>query len=344
MPNKPALKTAVLWDKKDGGKVACKLCNFRCVIPEGKVGHCAVRKNIGGALYSLNYHKVCAANADPIEKKPLFHFLPSTSSYSISTPGCNFQCSFCQNWQISQMNLEYGEIDGRDLPPKRIVEEAKLSRCDSIAYTYTEPTIFMELCADCGVLAKEAGLKNVFVSNGYMTSEAIDFASEWLDAINIDLKSFSDDYYKNLCKARLKPVLDTIKYIANNTDIWMELTTLIIPGSNDSDEELKAIADFIVENAGPDTPWHVSRFFPMYKMDSEKPTPVETLERAYEIGKQAGLRYIYIGNLPSTDAESTICYNCGETVIERIGYSVREIKIADGACPTCKTKIAGLWK
>lgn len=343
MPDKQPFKTAVLWDKKDDDKVACKLCNFRCIIGEGKVGHCVVRKNIGGTLYSLNYHKVCAANPDPIEKKPLFHFFPSTSSYSISTPGCNFRCDFCQNWQISQMALEYGEIEGSDLPPERIVENAKLNRCDSIAYTYTEPTIFMELCADCGKLAKEAGLKNVFVSNGYMTHEAVDFASEWLDAINIDLKSFSDDYYKNICKARLAPVLDTIKYIAKNTGIWMELTTLVVPGGNDSDEELKAIADFIVENAGPDTPWHVSRFFPMYKMDSQKPTPVETLERACQIGKQAGLRYIYTGNLPSADNESTLCYNCGETLIRRIGYTVKEINMEDNACPNCKTKIAGRW-
>jgi len=177
-----------------------------------------------------------------------------------------------------------------------------------------------------------------------MTPEAVDFASEWLDAINIDLKSISEDYYKNLCKAKLSPVLETIKYIANNTNIWMELTTLIVPGENDSDDELKSIADFIVTNAGPDTPWHVSRFFPMYKIDSKHPTPTKTLERAYEIGKQAGLRYIYIGNLPSADAESTACWNCGETLIKRKGYTVGEIKIEEDACPNCKTKIAGRWE
>jgi pyruvate formate lyase activating enzyme len=343
MSKEQILEPAVLWDKADGGKVACGLCNWRCVIADGKVGHCGVRKNVGGALFSLNYHKVCAANADPIEKKPLFHFLPSTSSYSISAPGCNFRCTFCQNWQISQMALESGWIDGQNISPRQILEDAMLSGCKSIAYTYTEPTIFMELCADCGVLAKEAGLKNVFVSNGYMTHEAVDFAADWLDGINIDLKAFSEDYYKNLCKAKLAPVVDTIRYIAKNTDIWMELTTLIIPGDNDSDDELKAIADFIASNAGCDTPWHVSRFHPMYKMDSKGPTPAETLQRAYEIGKQAGLRYIYVGNLPGTDAESTICHSCGETVIKRCGYSVREINMQDGGCAKCKTKIAGVW-
>jgi pyruvate formate lyase activating enzyme len=343
MSYEQVLESAVLWDKKRGDKVACKLCNWRCVIADGKVGHCAVRKNVGGVLYSLNYHKVCAANADPIEKKPLFHFLPSTSSYSISTPGCNFRCDFCQNWQISQMALEHGWIDGQDISPEDIIDDAKFNGCSSIAYTYTEPTIFMELCADCGTLAKAAGLKNVFVSNGYMTPEAVDFAADWLDAINIDLKSFNDDYYKNLCKARLKPVLDTIKYIAKHTDIWMELTTLIIPGSNDSDDELKAIADFIVSKTGSDTPWHISRFFPTYKMDSQKATPIETLERAYEIGNQAGLRDVYVGNLPGADAESTVCYNCGEMLIARTGYAVTDMNIKDGACPKCETAIAGRW-
>ncbi len=338
------LEAAVLWDKKRGLKVGCKLCSWRCVIADGNVGHCGVRKNVGGVLYSLNYHKVCAANADPIEKKPLFHFLPSSSSYSISAPGCNFRCDFCQNWQISQMALEHGWIDGQDISPQDIIDDAQFDGCRSIAYTYTEPTIFMELCADCGVLSKEAGLKNVFVSNGYMTPEAVDFAADWLDAINIDLKAFSDDYYKNLCKAKLRPVLDTIKYIAKHTDIWMEITTLIIPGENDSDEELKAIADFIVSKTGCDTPWHVSRFYPTYKMDSKGSTPVEMLERAYEIGKRAGLRYIYVGNLPGAGGESTICHKCGERVIKRIGYSVSEINMQDGECGKCHTKIAGVWE
>jgi pyruvate formate lyase activating enzyme len=300
-----------------------------------------VRQNIGGVLYSLNYHKVCAANVDPIEKKPLFHFQPGSRSFSIAAPGCNFQCVFCQNWQISQAALEEGYIQGSAYEPGDIVAAAVKSRCRSIAYTYTEPTIFMELCEDCGRLAKEQGLANVFVSNGYETIEAIDFAKEWLDGINIDLKSFREDYYTRICKGKLGPVLDTIRYIANETDIWLELTTLVVPGENDSDGELKQIAEFIVNEAGADVPWHVSRFYPNYHMDGKGATPSATLERAYDIGKEAGLRYIYIGNLPGTQAESTFCYECGEVLIERAGYTIMRNAIEQGACPKCKAEVKG---
>jgi len=300
-----------------------------------------VRKNEDGVLYSLNYDKVCSANPDPIEKKPLFHFQPGSRSFSIATAGCNFRCVFCQNWQISQMVLEGGHIDGQALRPEQIVAAAVRYGCRSIAYTYTEPTVFMELCNDCGRLAKEHGLSNVFVSNGYMTKEAIDFASEWLDGINIDLKAFSEDYYRDLCKARLQPVLDSIAYIAKQTNIWLEVTTLIVPGQNDSDEELKKLADFLVNSAGPDVPWHISRFYPSYQYMDSRPTPVTTLERAYDIGAAAGLRYVYVGNLPGSKAESTCCYNCRRVLIERIGYEILANNITDSACPDCGTKIAG---
>ena len=213
------LKEAVLWESAAGGKVHCRLCNFQCTIADGQLGHCQVRQNVGGTLYSLTYDKVCAANPDPIEKKPLFHFQPGTQSFSIATMGCNFQCTFCQNWQISQAALEDGHVDGEALTPEQIVAAAVGNECKSIAYTYTEPTIFMELCHDCGRLAKQQGLANVFVSNGYMTREAIDFAAGWLDGINVDLKAFSDSYYLELCKARLQPVCDTIAYIAKHTDL-----------------------------------------------------------------------------------------------------------------------------
>ena len=334
------LKKAILWDGQEGGKVRCNLCSWRCVISEGKRGHCAVRQNIGGELYSLTYNKVCSANSDPIEKKPLFHFQPGSKSFSISTPGCNFQCIFCQNWQISQSPLD-GDMQGSAISPEQIVDFAVKENCSSIAYTYTEPTIFMELAAECGVLAKEKGLSNVFVSNGYMTAEAIEFARPWLDGINVDLKAFTESFYKNFCKAKLQPVLDTIKYIAQKTDIWMEVTTLMIPGENDSAEELKNIAEFIVKEAGVDTPWHVSRFHPMYKMNDKPVTPVEELEMAYNIGKQAGLRYVYVGNLPGVRAESTFCYSCGQALIERIGYTIKANKIEDYRCPFCGAEIAG---
>lgn len=335
------LKQALLWETTGDKNVKCSLCAWRCSIVDGKVGHCGVRKNIDGTLYSLVYDRVCAAGADPIEKKPLFHFMPGTSAFSISTPGCNFRCSFCQNWQISQMALD-GRIQGQPYAPEDIVNAALKAKCRSIAYTYTEPTIFMELCADCGQLAKRKGLANIFVSNGYETTEAIDLAKPWLDAINIDLKSFSDDFYKKLCKASLAPVLDTIRYIAKKTDIWMEITTLLIPGENDSDTEFANIAEFIVKETGPDTPWHVSRFYPNYKMTDKPATNGASLERAIDIGKKAGLRYIYVGNLPGTRAESTFCYSCGATLIERIGYTIKSNKIEDGSCPQCGAIIAGI--
>ncbi len=334
------MKEAVLWESAKDNKVRCYLCNWRCEISAGKLGRCCVRQNIDGILYSLVYDKICASNVDPIEKKPLFHFQPGTKSFSIATPGCNFQCVFCQNWQISQEALE-GHIEGQAYAPADIVATAVRSGCASIAYTYTEPTIFMELCADCGRLAKEKGLANVFVSNGFMTPEAVDFARDWLDGINIDLKSFSEDYYRKFCKAKLGPVLDTIRYIAKETDIWLELTTLIIPGENDSDDELKQIADFIVSQAGPDVPWHVSRFYPQYKMDDKTATPPATLEKALRIGKEAGLGYIYVGNLPGSDGESTFCHNCGQILIERTGYTIGANRIIEGCCANCETKIPG---
>ena len=342
MPGKENnLKRSVLWDGAEDKKVRCKLCNWRCLIAEGKLGRCFVRQNIDGVLYSLNYYKVCAANADPVEKKPLFHFQPGSQSFSIACVGCNFRCEFCQNWHISQMACDEHRIDGERTSPEKIVGAAVRSGCSGIAYTYTEPTIFMELCADCGRLAKEKGLTNVFVSNGYMTIEAIDFARDWLDGINVDLKAFDEDYYKRLCKARLGPVLDTITYIAKQTNIWLEITTLLIPGENDSDDELKKLTEFIVTQAGADVPWHISRFHPMYKYLDSHSTPTKTLERAYEIGKQAGLHYIYLGNVPGARGESTFCYNCGEMLIERIGYRIVHNTIEKHACPKCGTKIAG---
>jgi pyruvate formate lyase activating enzyme len=337
-------KRAVLWEAlAEGKKVRCKLCAHRCVIAEGKLGHCAVRKNIGGVLYSLSYYKVCSANVDPIEKKPLFHFQPGSKSMSISTPGCNFQCEFCQNWHISQQAIEEGTLEGEAVPPMQIVDSAVRTGCKSISYTYTEPTIFMELCADCAVPAKEKGLANVFVSNGYQTREAIDFAKGWLDAINVDLKAFNEDYYRKLCKARLQPVLDTISYIAKETNIWQEVTTLLVPGENDSDDELKRLAGWLVANAGTDVPWHISRFYPQYKYLDSEPTPMETLERAYEIGKAVGLHYVYMGNVPGAESENTFCYKCGGRLIGRMGYRILANRIKDSCCPDCGTKIAGKW-
>ncbi len=335
------LKKAVLWDPAKDKKVQCYLCSWNCLISPNRTGHCNVRKNIDGTLYTLVYDRICAANADPIEKKPLFHFQPGTMSFSIATLGCNFRCDFCQNWQISQAAIEDLQIQGQKIKPEEIISLALNHRCKSIAYTYTEPTIFMELCNDCGMLAKEHGLKNVFVSNGYQTKKAIDFASKFLDGINVDLKAITEDYYMKHCKAKLQPVLDTISYIAKETDIWLEVTTLLLPGENDSDDQLRQSADFIVTQAGPDVPWHISRFYPQYKCLDSQSTPISSLERAMNIGKQAGLRYVYVGNVPGSKSESTFCYDCGKILIERVGYKIKANNIIKGKCPDCDAKIAG---
>ena len=341
--NKETLVPAILWDHLNENVVQCKLCSFRCKINPNGYGICRVRKNIDGQLYTLNYNRVCAAAVDPIEKKPLFHFLPGSTSFSISSLGCNFKCNFCQNWQISQIEDLITNYPGSPYSPENIVHAALANDCKSISYTYTEPTVFMELANDTARIAKANGLKNVFVSNGYMTTEALEVMSEWLDAINIDLKSMTEEFYHKICKASLAPVLDTIKYIAEQTDIWMELTTLVIPGHNDSADELKNIASFIATHLGPDIPWHLSAFYPCYKMMSTPRTPVETLNQAYEIGKEAGINYIYIGNVYSVHGQHTICPKCKELLIEREGYLIEKDVVKDNRCPSCSNAIPGVF-
>jgi len=332
---------AILWDALPEKAVQCNLCNFHCRIEPDKTGLCRVRQNFDGTLYSLNYHAICATNVDPIEKKPLFHFQPGRNSFSIGAAGCNFQCDFCQNWQISQYPRLNDALLGTSYTPEQIVSSARRHRCTSISYTYTEPTIFMELASECGRLAKEKGLANVFVSNGYMTTEAIDFARDFLDAINVDLKSFRDEFYRDLCKAKLQPVLDTLRYIAHQTDIWLEVTTLVVPGQNDSEEELKQIATFIADQLGPQVPWHVSRFHPCYERTGIPSTPPETLSLAYQCAREAGLRYIYVGNMPGFGHESTHCSRCTQLLIERNGYHIGRFNLLNGTCPDCGTSLAG---
>ena len=337
------LEEAVLWEAMTQNRVKCGLCRHACVIAEGKTGFCAVRKNVNGVLYSLNHAIVCAANADPIEKKPFFHFLPGSQSFSIAAEGCNFRCAFCQNWQISQDPVQTGSIRGQRTDPRGLVQAAVQENCQSIAYTYTEPTIFMELCAACARLARNQGMANVFVSNGYETVAALDYAKDWLDGINVDLKAFNPDYYAHLCKARFEGVLDTIRHIARHTEIWMEITTLLVPGQNDEEDELKRLAEFIATEAGPDVPWHISRFHPQYKLTAVRSTPIESLERAYAIGKAAGLDYVYLGNVPGSNTESTFCPQCKRILIERHGYRILGNEVVNGQCPDCGKKIAGVW-
>ena len=277
--------------RQEKGNIRCLACSHKCLISEGKTGICRVRKNIKNKLYLLVYGKVASMNVDPIEKKPLYHFLPGTKAFSIGTVGCNFKCDFCQNFDISQAI----EIFGQEISSEQIVDRAIKTGCKSVAYTYNEPAIFIEFVKDTAELAKKHGLKNILVTNGYLSKECFEYISEYIDAMNIDLKSFSEDFYRIYCKAKLQPVLETIQR-AHKKGIHIELTTLIIPGLNDRTLELEKTAKFIA-SIDKNIPWHISRFFPMYKMQDKPATPIETLEQAYKIGKKAGLKFVHIGNV-----------------------------------------------
>jgi pyruvate formate lyase activating enzyme len=347
------MKKALLFEKKEG-KIKCLACSHYCLLGNGKVGICGVRKNINGELYLLVYGKPVSMNVDPIEKKPLFHFLPGSKALSLGTFGCNFACDFCQNWDISQppkeirFKEEHDRLFGnllenlRYFSPEEIVDYAVNNEIEVIAYTYNEPAVFFEYAYDIAKLASKKGIRNVFVSNGYSSKEAISKIKRYLDGINIDLKSFSEEFYNKLCKARLEPVLDSIKRIYK-FGIWLELTTLVIPERNDSEEELRKIAEFIA-SIDKDIPWHISAFYPAYKMLNINATPLDTLMRAYKIGKEAGLRYVYVGNIYGNKYESTYCFNCGKNIIKRVGFSVVSNNIENGKCRFCNKEIKGVWK
>lgn len=331
---------ARLFDKAKGGSVNCRLCSFRCHIKDGHRGICGVRENKGGKLYTHTWGRLVAENIDPIEKKPLFHFQPSSRSYSVATAGCNFRCLHCQNSEISQMPRDLGLVAGEEVSPEEIAAEAYETGCESISYTYTEPTIFFEYAYDIGVLAKEKGLKNIFVTNGYMTGECLKALDGVLDAANVDIKSFSDSFYKKVCGATLAPVLESVETM-RQMGVWVELTTLLIPTINDSEEEIRALAKWIYKT-DKTMPWHLSAFHPAYKMMDIQPTPVETLDRAREIGLEEGLRYVYTGNIPGNKGESTYCWNCHAMLIERRGFMVKKNAVVDSKCPECSSMIDGV--
>jgi pyruvate formate lyase activating enzyme len=333
---------AYLYKPLNEKKVKCNLCNHRCVIKNGSRGICGVRENQGGVLKTLVYGKLIASNIDPIEKKPLFHFFPGSLSYSIATVGCNFKCLFCQNANISQMPSDHdGMIMGDYFTPEDIVDAAEKGNCKSIAYTYTEPTVYFEFAYDTAKIAHEKGIQNVFVTNGYMTSEALEMISPCLDAANVDLKAFNASFYKDVVKARLEPVKETLK-LMKSLGIFVEVTTLLIPGLNDDKKELEKLALFLVQSLGPETPWHVSAFYPTYRLTDRPPTSVESLVMAREIGIKAGLNYVYIGNVPSEDGENTFCYKCGNILIKRSGFYVEKNLIKNSRCPHCGALINGV--
>ncbi len=334
---------AILWELlgPDDPRVRCNLCAHHCVIAPGKLGVCCVRENVDGALVTLVYGRTISQHVDPIEKKPLFHFQPGSRSFSIATVGCNLQCAFCQNWEISQMPRDRGVIVGEPAAPDAIARAAQRTGCASVAYTYTEPTIYAEYALDCAREARKLGLRNVFVSNGYMTPQLLELMAGLIDGINVDLKAGRGEFYRKLSGGGLQAVLDNLVRI-RKLGIWLEVTTLVIPGLNDSDEELRWAARYLFDQVGPDVPWHISRFFPHYKMSDTPPTPAETLERARQIGQDVGLRYVYVGNLPGHRAESTFCPGCGKLVIDRSGYRLGRRSLVDGRCAACGTVIAGV--
>jgi pyruvate formate lyase activating enzyme len=333
---------ALLYEKLDDKKVRCILCAHTCVIKPGRRGICGVRLNRDGTLETLVFERLVAQHVDPIEKKPLFHLLPGSRSYSIATVGCNFKCRFCQNADIAQMpNDRPGAIVGSFCTPESVVAGALEQDCKSIAYTYTEPTVYFEFAFETARLASAKGLKNVFVTNGFMSAEALEMVAPYLDAANVDLKAFTDDFYKTRCSARLEPVKQTLRRM-KALEKLVEVTTLIIPGLNDDPDELRRLAGFIADELGPETPWHISRFHPTYKLTDRPPTPVETLIMASEIGKQAGLHYVYMGNVPGRGGESTYCHQCGALLIERLGFTVYRNAIQDNLCPECGTPVYGI--
>ena len=331
------VKEALFCETLEAKSVRCHLCPHRCRIRLGKRGACGVRVNQNGRLFTLVYGKAVAANVDPIEKKPLFHFYPGSLSFSIATVGCNFRCLHCQNAEISQMPVDRNRIDGADLQPEKIVHLAAERDCRTISYTYTEPTIYFEYAHDTARLADIQGLKNVFVTNGYMTPEALQKIQPYLHAANVDLKSFRESFYRRVCRARLGPVLETIREMTNR-GIWVEVTTLVIPGLNDSEEELREIAKFLA-GLKRDLPWHVSAFHPTHRMKDRPRTPERTLRRAREIGKEEGLLFVYTGNIPGDDGENTYCPGCGKIVIRRHGFRVLSVELDHGRCRACRTEI-----
>jgi pyruvate formate lyase activating enzyme len=340
------MREAMLYARLEGNQVQCFLCRHRCRIGEGKRGLCRVRENQSGKLVSIFYGKPIALSTDPIEKKPLYHFLPGSTSLSLATLGCNFQCEFCQNWDISQYGRlsRYREEDAqRNLSPEEVVAEAESRRCASVSYTYSEPTIFFEYAHDIGLRARKRGIRNVFVTNGYMSPEAIEACTAFLDAANVDLKAFRHETYKCLIGGSLDGVLDSIRRLQEK-GIWLEITTLVVPGMNDSAEELRDIAVFIAD-VDPSIPWHISRFHPDHRFTNRPPTPLETLETTCRVGLDAGLEHVYVGNVPGHASGDTTCANCKETLIQRSGFRVTANRMEPpGRCPGCGTALAGVYR
>ncbi|NDY57677.1 AmmeMemoRadiSam system radical SAM enzyme [Desulfovibrio sulfodismutans] len=333
---------AALWKPLDDGRVQCRLCAHFCRIDPGQRGTCGVRENRDGVLFTLVYDKVAAVNLDPVEKKPLYHFLPGSLTFSFGTMGCNLSCTFCQNASLSQPPRQGRPVTGHAATPEALVQAALDSGAASISYTYSEPTIFFELMRDTATLAKKAGLKNILVSNGFQSPQCLEELGPLIDAANIDLKAWNEEFYRDVCGARLGPVKKNLVHI-RRLGWWLEVTTLLIPGLNDNPGELREMADFVFTELGADTPWHLSRFHPDHRMLDHGPTPPKTLEAARDIGRAAGLRFVYVGNLGPGERNDTLCPSCGAMVVRRTGFAAEPTRLRAGVCPDCGAVVAGVW-
>jgi pyruvate formate lyase activating enzyme len=333
-------RPARFYTKLENDIVECQLCPRKCRVSDLERGYCGVRENIGGEYHTLVHSRVCSANIDPIEKKPFFHFLPGTLAFSVATAGCNLNCKFCQNWSISQFRPE--DVASFKLTPEDCVLSARKNECVSLAYTYSEPTIFYEYMSDCAAAGRKSGLRSVVVSAGYIQKEPLGQLLPLVDAIKIDLKAFDDRYYRDICRGELKPVLETLVKIKESGK-WLEIVYLMVPSLNDKKEDIAALSIWIKNNLGPDVPIHFTRFHPMYLLQNLPITPLGSLEQAYNISREKGLNYVYIGNVNGHDKEKTYCHSCGKLLIDRQGFEISVNVIKLGRCPYCENLIPGIW-
>jgi pyruvate formate lyase activating enzyme len=334
------IREASWYRKLDERKVECELCPQACVVADAERGTCGVRENQGGVYYTLVHGLACSVHVDPIEKKPLFHVLPGEQAFSYATAGCNIECKFCQNWEISQFRPE--QVRAYYLPPDALAETARRTGAKLTAATYSEPVVFWEYVRDAAASARKAGLRPTVVTNGYIQEKPLREVLPLLDAVKVDLKSYRESFYVEQLRGHLKPVLEALEII-RKAEVWLEIVVLLVPTLNDSAEEIRDLSRWVKQNLGVDVPVHFTRFHPTYRLTNLPPTPVPTLERAWEVARAEGLRYVYLGNVPSHPAENTYCPGCGEIVIRRIGYRIQKVRVKNGTCEVCKHAIPGVW-
>lgn len=331
---------AMFWEKLDNKQAKCLLCPRECHVADVERGYCGVRENQGGEYYTLVYGPLCSANVDPIEKKPLFHYVPASAAFSVATAGCNMECKFCQNWQISQFRPE--QVESTPVSPDRLVAACKGRNCPTIAYTYSEPIVFYEYMHDTAALARRQGIGSVMISNGYILEKPLRQLCRQLTGVKVDFKAFSDKFYSEVCSGELKPVLRTLE-VLKDIGIWFELVILIIPTLNDSPDEIERMSKWVLDKLGPDVPMHFTRFQPTYRLTNLPQTPVSTIERCRKIAMDAGVHYVYAGNVPTHPGENTYCHKCKEELIRRVGFRVSANRVKDGKCPKCAAPIPGVW-